>query len=200
MTGPAEPGRGEPVSVVFLHGYDARPGVWLPFVERLEGLLGGGVGVTLLTGPVELGEELAAQSFAWFDDGHDRFPTVAEAVEWVRSQLVGPSVLVGFSQGGAVALACAFDPSGPGPVAGVVAMGAFLPDDVAPVEFGGPVAVVHGEEDLVVDVMFAERLHRQAVKAGVPTSLVLHPGGHEIPLSAAELVASTVQSCSISAR
>jgi predicted esterase len=187
VTGAAEPGRGERVSVVLLHGYDAVPAAWNPFVEALAPLLQRGVVTQVLVGPVELGDA-DTRTFAWFDDGHDRFPTVAEAVEWVRSQLVGPSVLVGFSQGGAVALACAFDSSGPGQVAGVVTIGAFLPESVAPVDFGGPLVVVHGQEDLVVDVMFAERLHRQAVKAGVPTSLELHPGGHEIRLSAVPAV------------
>jgi predicted esterase len=186
---------GERVSVVLLHGYDSRPGSWLAFARAL-GARCPDVDIQLLSGPVVLGSgDSAPSSLAWFDAGHDSFPTVHEAAALVRSKLEGPSVLVGFSQGGAVALTVAFGEAcvAVRAVVGVVAIGAFLPEGVLPKAFDGPLVVVHGEADAVVDVMFGERMHRQATAAGVPSSIQLHAGGHEVPISATvDLVAGVV--------
>jgi predicted esterase len=170
------------IDLVFLHGFDSRPGAMLPLVESLSPSFPE-LDKRLLTGPVRLVDDNTV-SFAWWAEEHGH-EDVDTAVEWLRNKLNRPSVLVGFSQGGALGLAAAARqvPT----VVGVVAMSAFMPDGFDISEFEGPLLLLHGEDDEVVDAFHAERLHRQATKAGLDCDLVINVGGHNIPVDSSSL-------------
>jgi predicted esterase len=168
---------GEQVELVLLHGYDSRPGAMLPLAESLSAVYPD-CDKRLLTGPVWLGGS-ENRSFAWWDETHSEFPTEREATHWLATHIQKPSVLIGFSQGAALALTAAM--TGVENIVGVVSIGGFLPDDVEVVPFAGSLLVLHGEADERVDAMYATRLHRQALKAGTNSTIELHDGGHKIP-------------------
>jgi predicted esterase len=161
---------------VFLHGYDSKPGAMLGLAESVS-IAFPDAEKRLLAGPVRLanGERV---SFAWWEATYEH-DDVAEAVGWLESKLNRPTMVVGFSQGGALALAAAACQVPQ--VIGVVAMSAFMPDGFELDGFDGPVLLVHGEDDEVVDVFNAERVHRQAIKRGLDSTLMLFPGGHCLP-------------------
>ena len=173
------------VSIVLLHGHDSRPGAWVDFMDdllgQLEVLLPGTaplIDIRALSGPVVLGAEPALARFAWFDENVAAFPDAEHAARWVASRLSGPCVLIGFSQGAAVALTVGSHDDAD--VIGVVSLSGFLPDGVDAVP-ACPLLVMHGEDDELVGVFHGERTARAAKAAGVPVEVVLAEYGHTLP-------------------
>ena len=134
------PAAGEPAGLlVFLHGYYGVPEDFEAFLDkldparRLHGLLP--------QAPVHVREGRytweggEAETEAWFD-----------ALEWPRARVA----VGGWSQGASTAYRLAL--RGGEPLAGLLALGAWLPDDVAPHAPFPPVVVAHGREDEVVPV------------------------------------------------
>ena len=98
----------------------------------------------------------------------------------------GPLVLVGFSQGGALALAVAHGPVGPATDAltGVCCCGGFLlsPDD-ATYDWEGeptPTLLVHGADDDVVDPQQARAGARALERRGIPVEHCEVATGHQV--------------------
>lgn len=170
---------------MLLHGFDAIPGTLLGVAEALREALPG-MTVRLGTGPVIRNTGLRA----WWEEGHEKYPGAAEALAWLEPHLGdAPVVVAGFSQGGAMALACGFaGPDGrpirPNVVA-VVCVAGFLPDGLGDGAHIGPnsapLFLAHGSTDEVVDVFHAESLDRLARRHAVVCDLTLHDGGHEWP-------------------
>ncbi len=171
------------IDLVFLHGYDSRPGAMLGLAESLSESFQDSE-KRLLAGPVRLTDGDRG-SFAWWQADYDE-DDVDASVDWLSKKLNKPTVLIGFSQGGALALAAAA--RGVPNVVGVVAMSSFMPDGFDLNEFGGPLLLWHGEDDEVVDAFHAERLHRHASKLGLDSTLTIVPGGHDIPEERAILI------------
>jgi predicted esterase len=167
------------VDLVFLHGHESRPGAMLPLAESLS-ISFPDWDKRLFTGPVMLGDA-GHRSFAWWDESSAEFADHISGVEWLRPRIENPSVLIGFSQGAALALSAAFAIKRVPNIVGVVSIGGFVPDGVSVAAFGGPLLVIHGENDERVDTLYAERLHRQASSLGIDSQLALHPGGHVVP-------------------
>ena len=137
-------------------------------------------------GPIGLGDG----TFAWFDDTPG---SLARCGSVVRSLLCGlshdqpaPVVVVGYSQGGAAALAAMVeavaDPA-PGIAALAVVSGFLAEDTQVGIDLGRlhglPVLVQHGEADEVVPAFLAEDLVGALRAAGVDAALDLRPLGHE---------------------
>ncbi len=98
----------------------------------------------------------------------------------------GPLVLVGFSQGGALALAVAHGPAGAATSAliGVCCCGGFLlgPDD-ATYDWEGeptPTLLVHGADDDVVDPQQARAGARALERRGIPVEHLEVATGHQV--------------------
>jgi predicted esterase len=157
------------MKLVLLHGHDAIPGDLLGVAEAVRGRLPA-VEVALLPGPVRL----PSGRFAWWADDDGPSAGVARVATYAN---VGPVVVAGFSQGGAVALAAA-NIAG---VLGAASIGGFLVEPVAFDESTAPMFIAHGRDDEVVDVFHAESLARRLARANVDHVLVLHDGGHEWP-------------------
>ena len=87
--------------------------------------------------------------------------------------VTGEAVVVGFSQGGALAGLAA------GKFAATAIVAGFLPDGAQPAFVTGqPVLVVHGSEDDVVDPLHGRRLARLASRAGAEVTTFWHEAGH----------------------
>ncbi len=171
------------IDLVFLHGYDSKPGAMLGLAESLSEAFPDWE-KRLLAGPVRLtdGDRV---SFAWWNADYNE-DDVEEAVNWLGGKLNRPTVLLGFSQGGALALAAAAHQLQH--VIGVVAMSSFMPDGFDLDDFVAPLLLWHGEDDEVVDAFHAERLHRHATKLGLDSTLTVVPGGHDVPQDRAALI------------
>lgn len=160
------------MELVLLHGFDGTPANLLGIADAVRHHMPG-MTVRLLTGPVRL----SSGRWAWWNDGDERYANAAAALDWLTPQLGDePVVVAGFSQGGALALAVAF--AGVPTVIGVGCVGGFLPDDTCVGPTTAQLFAAHGEADDAVDVFHAESLARQAKRAGLSHTLIIHDGGH----------------------
>jgi len=140
---------------------------------------------------------------AWFDNGSASSIRTAGAV--VRGALEGVDgpgvVVVGWSQGGAAALAAlALEDAEPLPgVVGLALLGSFLADapglhyDLSRLA-GVPVLIQHGSDDDVVPAFFAADLAHALTDAGVEVDHREVPLGHELDDAAVAEVAEWVTS------
>ncbi len=181
------------VELILLHGFDATPADLSDVAESLRSALNGWT-VRTIAGPVDIG----GGRLAWWTDGDVSFPDARHALAWISEQIgTEPVVIAGFSQGGALALACGFggaagDRSAQvrSNVRAVACIGGFLPDDVMIAPTSVALFVGHGVADEVVDVFHAESLGRSATRHGVENVVILHDGGHEWPAPITDSLAS----------
>lgn len=93
-------------------------------------------------------------------------------------------VLAGFSQGGAVALHTGL--RYPQPLAGIIALSTYLPlaerlaDEAHPANRSVPILMVHGEQDPVVPMVFAEASRRRLEQNGYAVQWQTYPMPHTI--------------------
>ncbi len=136
---------------------------------------------------------------AWFEGGSAE--SIRHGAEVLRAALAAseagaPRVVVGWSQGGAAALAALATPGAP-TVDALVLLGAFLADapgldyDLSLLA-GTQVLIQHGEHDDVVPSFFAEDLATTLRAVGVTVELQLVPLGHELDRAAVAAVATWV--------
>ena len=147
---------------LLLHGHDVDPASLLPSAAALQ--------AELLAGPLETRDGRRA----WFEVGNG----AAAACAFVRASTeVAGRVVIGYSQGAAVAFALGCDGE-PAP-AGVVTVAGFVADDVNPADFKSQyLLVVHADDDEVVDPFYAGLLARQAAKSGAHVTQASYEGGH----------------------
>jgi pimeloyl-ACP methyl ester carboxylesterase len=165
---------------VLLHGHDSRPGALLPIADALRAAPAlAECDVRLLTGLHRLRPD---QGWAWWtDDDH-----IPAATAWLSDQLQDDTIVIGFSQGGA--LAVALGATGHQLVCGVVSIGGFAPEGVDVSTMSVPLLLIHGENDEVVDAMYAEHLAKRVRMAGGSVDVLMHNGAHELPTSFDPLV------------
>lgn len=93
-------------------------------------------------------------------------------------------VLAGYSQGGAMALATATDPSIPVRPGAVAALAAYLPhraaDQDATLLAGRPVLVAHGADDEIVDALLGRSAAKVLDRAGAQVTWAEVDGGHTL--------------------
>jgi phospholipase/carboxylesterase len=126
------------------------------------------------------------QGRQWYDLQQPQWPQLPEAREDLRRRLLElhqelpleRTVLLGFSQGAAMALDVATDGLIP---AGVVSCSGYPHPNWKPTaDQRPPVLLTHGREDPVVPFAASEELQRQLVKGGRPVQLLGFSGGHSI--------------------
>lgn len=93
-------------------------------------------------------------------------------------------VLAGYSQGGAMALATATDPTIPVRPGAVAALAAYLPhretDQDATLLAGRPVLVAHGADDEIVDALLGRSAAKALERAGAQVTWAEVDGGHQL--------------------
>ncbi|GBD09423.1 Putative hydrolase MhqD [Candidatus Thermoflexus japonica] len=124
--------------------------------------------------PAALSRSLT-QLIALLDELPQRFPI--DPRRWL---------LVGFSQGGAMAARLALQ--APERIAGLAVFSGFLPESPSPFRSpplsGLPVFVAHGLDDPLVPVEHARQLCRQFQLSGAETTCVEYAGGHKTGVEA----------------
>jgi phospholipase/carboxylesterase len=191
-------GEGPFPTVLALHGWGASAHDLIglaPILNRGEALVlspQGPVGIRIPDGPVGYGwyplgegargdpEEMMRAServLAFLDAAQQRYPIDPRKI-----------VLLGFSQGGALAFDLALrDPSR---FAGLAGLSCWLPDQLAEqIQPGSahqslPVLVVHGTEDPMVPVDRARESRQQLTRLGVALTYREYPMAHEISVEA----------------
>lgn len=155
-------------TILLLHGHGDGPDRLAPVRQALVAALDADVRTPPAPIPVFGGH-------AWWDDAAEG-PDEA-VIRALRSAHADAEIVVGFSQGAAMALALGLG-------AAVVCVAGFLPGD-APLAVGtgrddGPdvVFVVHGEDDDVVDPMHGRLVARRCRALGAQVDEASHPGGH----------------------
>ena len=176
MPSPQLPSSGGPsvlAPALYLHGHDVNPASVLALAATL--------GAEVLAGPLVVGalvgeglDRLDGPGRAWFEVGGTAGPTCV----FVRaSTAVAGRIIIGYSQGAAMAFALACD--GSEPPAAVVCVAGFVADDVDPSRFAASrLLVVHSDDDAVVDPFYGGLLARHGAKAGASVARVSYEGGH----------------------
>jgi predicted esterase len=175
----------QPVRVVLLHGHAGSPEAMLDAAVALAGAAP--VQVVLPRGPL-----VAEDGWAWWRPGSPCERSTVDGVLDVLGADARPTVLAGFSQGGAMALLAG---AARAPVAALVVVAGFVPDELAPQAAGSlalpPVLVLHGEGDEAVDVLHGRRVARWCERVGARTVEVgWYEAGHDwAPETTARLAA-----------
>jgi phospholipase/carboxylesterase len=140
----------------------------------------------------------AARGFTWWDlddEGKITPGTFQNALSWLERYIEGLAarytvdlsrlVLLGFSQGGAMAYAYAITrrPLHPRSVAGVVSLGGFIPGIIPkplPSLVGLPVLAIHGTLDETIPITTAYKNREQLLAAGAELTFYEEPVGHKV--------------------
>ena len=121
-------------------------------------------------------------SRAWFDDpfanpeGRSGRSAESALVELDEQVNLAGTVVCGFSQGGAMAVAAGFLRAD---LLGVVSVCGFLPEGINVTGSSSPMLLVAGDADVVVDPFYSESLARLSKKAGCDVSLSTVSTGHQ---------------------
>lgn len=187
-------GEGPFPTVLALHGWGASAHDLIglaPILNRGEALVlspQGPIGIRIPQGPMGYGWYPLAQgtqaSPAQIRQAADRILAFLDEAQ--RQYPVDPRkiVLLGFSQGGALAFDIAL--RDPARFAGLAALSTWLTDDLAasiaaqPGHESLPVLVVHGTEDPMIPVDRARETRRRLTQLGVLLTYREYPMGHEI--------------------
>ena len=178
--------------ILFLGGHGSTHAARAAVEQSLRTALPNGVEVFSVGGPVGL----AAGASAWWSDEPeaDGWPALVALLDSTADSLglaARSIVVVGFSQGGAAALAWASTPGRRQTLAAVVCVAGFLPGSTVPVASGGspPVVVVIPEDDELVDPFLGGVAVRALSKAGFLVTRLDVAGGHEWTPTIASAVA-----------
>lgn len=182
--------------LVLLHGWGADARDLMPLGECLSQASGLAIECMALNAP-EL--HPAGSGRQWYGLFPEQWADAAQAVHELKQRIealdqrripLSKTVLLGFSQGGAMALnvGCQL------PLAGIIACSAYPHPHWQPQESRPPVMLVHGRDDDVVPVEAQRRLAEQL--GGDSESCRLHTfeGGHTIPNDTVPLMLEALRS------
>ena len=171
--------------LLLLHGWGADANDLLPLGEQLNvGLCGIKLELVALHAPQKHPEGSGRQWYGLFPPNWAEVPSAINDLQrrikfFSRSSVpLEKTVILGFSQGAAMALAVGLDL----PMAGVVACSAYPHPDWQPPNQSPPIFLIHGLNDEVVPCEASKRLFRSLSANELVTEIKLFEGGHEIPL------------------
>ena len=123
-----------------------------------------------------------------------QLPAAREALQQRLAAMAGSvpmesTVLLGFSQGGAMAL----DVGSTLPLAGIVACSGYPHEGWQPAGGTAPVLLSHGREDPVVPFAASEEVQRRLEQAGTRSALLAFDGGHTIDASVLPQISAFVR-------
>lgn len=183
--------------LVLLHGWGADADDLLD----LGGLLAGpGVNVVALRAPEPHPYGIGRQWYGLQPIDWSQLPAARLALRQRLQDLAGSvplgrTVVLGFSQGGAMAL----DVGSGLPLAGIVACSGYPHEGWQPPASAGqplpPVLLSHGRQDPVVPFAASEALQAMLAQAGVEARLLAFSGGHTIDEALLPQIAAFVRQC-----
>jgi len=164
--------------LVLLHGWGADADDLLDLGELL---VGPGVSVVALRAPEPHPYGVGRQWYGLQPIDWSQLPTARELLRQRLTELdqsvpLSRTVLLGFSQGGAMAL----DVGSSLPLAGIVACSGYPHEGWQPAGNLPPVLLSHGQQDPVVPFAASEEVLRRLQASGAAAQLLPFPGGHTI--------------------
>ena len=191
----ASPGAGG-LRLVLLHGWGADAEDLLP--------LGEGLAATAKVPAECIGLQApephpSGQGRQWYGLFPSDWQAVPSATQQLRQRIekldleaipLSKTVLIGFSQGGAMALHVGCNL----PLAGVISCSGYPHPEWNPPLARPPVLLLHGRNDEVVPVAAADRLLELLRPGAKECSLKTFAGGHTIPLDAQKAMAEAIAS------
>jgi len=122
---------------------------------------------------------------------------VIDLIEAEITAGVNPSkiVLVGFSQGGAIALFSGL--TGPHPIAGILALSTYLPSEEVVIlekhHHNVPILMIHGSEDAVIRLEYAKQSAEALAKMGCDIEFKAYPMAHSLCAEEVSQIANWLQ-------
>ena len=180
-----------PQRLVLLHGWGADADDLLDLGNLL---VGPQVNVVALRAPEPHPYGSGRQWYGLQPIDWSQLPAAREALRLRLETLAGSvplanTVLLGFSQGGAMAL----DVGSSLPLAGIVACSGYPHEGWQPAARQPPVLLSHGREDPVVPFAASEEVQRRIQEAGTAAELLAFEGGHTIEASVLPQISAFVR-------
>ena len=177
--------------LVLLHGWGADADDLLDLGSLL---VGPEVSVVALRAPEPHPYGVGRQWYGLQPIDWSQLPAAREALKLRLEELatsvdLARTVLLGFSQGGAMAL----DVGSSLPLAGIVACSGYPHEGWQPAAGTAPVLLSHGREDPVVPFVASEEVQRRLARAGASAELLAFNGGHTIDASVLPEIGSFVR-------
>jgi phospholipase/carboxylesterase len=177
--------------LVLLHGWGADADDLLDLGELL---VGPDVSVVALRAPEPHPYGVGRQWYGLQPIDWSQLPAARELLRQRLSELdqsvpLSRTVLLGFSQGGAMAL----DVGSSLPLAGIVACSGYPHEGWEPAGSLPPVLLSHGQQDPVVPFAASEEVLRRLQASGAAAQLLDFPGGHTIDPSVLPSITSFVR-------
>ena len=188
-----EPGR---IRLVLLHGWGADAEDLLPLGDGLAALSSLPAECIGLQAPEP---HPGGQGRQWYGLFPANWQAVPSATQQLRGRIealdletipLSRTVLIGFSQGGAMALHVGCDM----PLAGVISCSGYPHPGWQPPSTRPPVLLLHGLDDDVVPAAAAEKLRELLSGDSNPCELKTFAGGHTIPVEAQTAMAEAIRS------
>ena len=177
-------GNGQPrARLVLLHGWGADARDLMALGESISTGAGLAIACLALDAPLPHPAGVGRQ---WYGLFPPQWADVPQAVAQLRERIVAldqrqiplsHTVLLGFSQGGAMAL----DVGCPLPLAGIIACSAYPHPQWQPTTRRPPVLLIHGRHDELVPADAQTRLAEQLGGEGPSCRMLTFSGGHTIP-------------------
>ena len=170
--------------LVLLHGWGADAEDLIPLGKQLSKINGNSIELLSLHAPQLHPEGYGRQWYGLFPHDWDAVPlAINELTERLRSISSNSSIplektiLLGFSQGGAMALSVASHLS----LAGLICCSAFPHPGWTPNKGMPPVLLTHGTEDNIVPYQAASKLIELFSNKSIDAQLLSFKGDHQIP-------------------
>ncbi len=181
--------------LILLHGWGADASDLMPLGQKLSDLNGRKLEVVALSAPDKHPDGLGLQWYSLFPANWAEVPNAIRALtvriqEICTSQIpIEKTVILGFSQGGAMALASGCDL----PLAGLIGCSAYPHPGWQPPIRRPPILLFHGLNDEIVPNEASINLKKAFQKSEEAIELVLFKGGHAIPEEVLPKMSSSIQ-------
>tara|TARA_B100000700_G_scaffold43392_1_gene44757 strand:- start:424 stop:1029 length:606 start_codon:yes stop_codon:yes gene_type:complete len=172
--------------LILLHGWGADAEDLMPLGEELISLINKDVELVSLRAPEAHPEGIGRQWYGLFPAKWSSVPSairiLQSRIKSFSSESIGleKTILLGFSQGGAMAISAGCDM----PLRGIISCSGYIHPGWKPPKERPPIFLTHGTEDQVVPVAAARQILNNFDGNKSYLDGYFFKGGHEIPLDA----------------
>ena len=169
--------------LILLHGWGADANDLLPIAETIRANLKKKVDFLLINAPNKRPEGIGRQWYGLFPAVWEDVPFAVKDLKTSINSIASPyvplekTVLMGFSQGGAMALSVATEL----PLAGVIACSSYPHKDLNVKRSMPPVLLTHGSKDELVPIIALKKIEEKLKEKKCKFNSKIFNGGHEIP-------------------
>ncbi len=182
--------------LLLLHGWGADADDLVPIGEELiKGVIGLDLELVAFRAPQHHPEGFGRQWYGLFPPDWSQVPfAIKDLQSRIKSFSISPvplekTVILGFSQGGAMALEAGLAL----PVAGVIGCSAYPHPNWIPQRVSPPLLLTHGSKDEIVPLEASKRIISAMKDNKLDAQLIIFEGGHQIPLELIPSIQSSLQ-------